>query len=321
MTIVLVGLSLFACKEKLEVPTVLTNSISTIEQTAATGGGEIVSNGGSPILNSGICWNTTSNPTINNSKTTDKASDNLFISKMTNLQPSTTYYVRAYAVNSEGVGYGPQVTFKTLDIIKAEILLQAPENVTSGYIERIRAEIVSNGGSSITESGFVWGMKREPTVSDNKIVAPLNGTNFSTKIDNLQPDSTYFIRAYAINQAGVSYSTQYREVKMLSVASAISILKTDSITDSSAKIIATATSGDNFNPITERGIHWTIKSDSIVAENHVVGIATKDEFITYLNDLAPETKYYLMPYAKNKYGLKYGAEIEIVTKAKATEKP
>ncbi|HHT22279.1 MAG TPA: fibronectin type III domain-containing protein [Bacteroidales bacterium] len=315
LTIAIVGLTLIACKkEKAEVPTLKTHNISDIEQTVAKGSGEILSVGSSAVLSAGVCWDTNENPTINNFKTTDKVSGNLFISELTNLKPNTKYYVRAYAINGEGVGYGQQVSFRTLAVVKADIKLFSPESVTSGTIEKISAEIVSDGGSPITECGFVWGKDKEPSIEADTIrKSTLEGNKFSAKIEGMMPDSTYFIRAYAVSEAGVSYSTLFHKVTMKSVANEITITKMDSITDVSAFFLVAAKSADSFYPITERGVHWSLQTDSIVSDNHVTAVEIKDVFEVHIKGLKPNTKYFVMPYAKNKYGIKYGKETTFVT--------
>ena len=95
------------------VPTVVTNPITNITQTMATSGGNVTSDGGSTVTARGVCWSTAQNPTINDNKTTDSSGTASFNSKITGLAASTPYYVRAYATNSTGTGYGSQMSFTT----------------------------------------------------------------------------------------------------------------------------------------------------------------------------------------------------------------
>lgn len=92
-------------------PTVTTASITDIFGTTATGGGNVTSDGGCTVTARGVCWSTSSNPTIANSKTTDGTGTGSFTSSLTGLTCGTTYYVRAYATNSQGTSYGSQVSF------------------------------------------------------------------------------------------------------------------------------------------------------------------------------------------------------------------
>ncbi len=93
---------------------ITTSAVTAITSTTATGGGNVVSDGGSTILSRGICWSTSANPTITGNHTTEPGTLGPFTSNMTGLTPSTTYHVRAYATNAIGTGYGNDVTFSTL---------------------------------------------------------------------------------------------------------------------------------------------------------------------------------------------------------------
>ena len=97
------------------IPTVTTARITNILLTTASSGGEVISSGLAAITARGVCWNTTGNPSITDNKTTDKTGTGTYISNITELAANTTYYVRAYATNSQGTAYGSQVTFKTLN--------------------------------------------------------------------------------------------------------------------------------------------------------------------------------------------------------------
>jgi uncharacterized protein (TIGR02145 family) len=95
------------------LPTVTTATITNITQTTATSGGNVFYNGGYPVTARGVCWSTNENPTLNDDYTTDGSGTGVFISEITGLTANTSYYVRAYATNSEGTAYGNQKTFLT----------------------------------------------------------------------------------------------------------------------------------------------------------------------------------------------------------------
>lgn len=94
-------------------PTVTTNSVSNITQTSAVCGGNVTFSGQSNVTARGVCWSTTQNPTVNGSHTTNGSGTGSFTSNITGLSPNTTYYVKAYATNSQGTSYGLQCTFTT----------------------------------------------------------------------------------------------------------------------------------------------------------------------------------------------------------------
>lgn len=92
--------------------------LNTIEATAitsstATSGGNITNDGGSAITSRGVCWSTSTSPSVSNSKTIDGSGTGSYNSSITGLTPGTKYYVRAYMTNNNGTYYGPQISFTT----------------------------------------------------------------------------------------------------------------------------------------------------------------------------------------------------------------
>jgi CubicO group peptidase (beta-lactamase class C family) len=98
---------------QVSVPAITTINVSGITSSAASSGGTITSDGGTAITARGVCWGTNSNPTITNNRTTDGTGVGSYTSTLTGLTPNTTYYVRAYAMNNVGTGYGNTVSFST----------------------------------------------------------------------------------------------------------------------------------------------------------------------------------------------------------------
>ena len=94
-------------------PTVITTPVTNITQTTATSGGNVTSDGGATVTARGVCWSTSSTPTIAGSHTTDGSGSGTFVSNLTGLTLNTPYYIRAYATNSLGTAYGNELTFTT----------------------------------------------------------------------------------------------------------------------------------------------------------------------------------------------------------------
>jgi hypothetical protein len=90
-----------------------TVAVTGISATSATTGGTITSDGGTAITSRGVCWSTTTAPTIADVKTVDGSGTGSFVSNITGLAAGTVYFVRAYATNSTGTSYGNQLTFVT----------------------------------------------------------------------------------------------------------------------------------------------------------------------------------------------------------------
>mgnify|MGYP000231563214 FL=1 len=95
------------------VPTISTTSATNISLTGVTTGGNVSYNGGTTVTRRGVCWSTSSSPTINDNKLVIGDGDGSFTANLTGLIGGTTYYLRAYATNGVGTGYGAQITFNT----------------------------------------------------------------------------------------------------------------------------------------------------------------------------------------------------------------
>jgi hypothetical protein len=97
----------------LTKPLISTTTMSAITATTAISGGNVTSDGGAIVTTRGVCWSTSANPTISNSRTIDGTGTGVFTSSITELSRNTTYYVRAYATNNVGTSYGNEIIFKT----------------------------------------------------------------------------------------------------------------------------------------------------------------------------------------------------------------
>ena len=96
-----------------ELPTVTTNDVTSVTENSAVCGGNVTSDGNATVTARGVCWSTSQNPTTSDNKTIDGSGTGSFTSNISGLTVGTTYYVRAYAVNSKGTAYGAQKTFTT----------------------------------------------------------------------------------------------------------------------------------------------------------------------------------------------------------------
>jgi len=104
----------YSCKDtEKTVPILTTSAVSSITTNAANCGGNITG-GCSKVTVRGVCWSLRPSPTIADSKTSDGSGQGSFSSTITGLISDTTYYVRAYANNCVGTGYGNTVTFTTV---------------------------------------------------------------------------------------------------------------------------------------------------------------------------------------------------------------
>ena len=191
----------------IELPDVVTNAVTDITTTTATAGGEILSDGGSAITECGVCYKTGNEDWTCIALT---ATNNAFSTTLTDLTPNTTYTVRAYATNEGGTGYGDEVTFTT----EEEIVITVP-TVTTNEISEFAATTATGGGTvtdmgngTISECGVCWSTDVNPTTEDNYATSQLNEGAFTVNMTDLSGNTTYYVRAYATNEAGTGYGEQ-----------------------------------------------------------------------------------------------------------------
>jgi hypothetical protein len=198
------------CKRE-DVPVVNTTDVSSITRTTATCGGEIISQGDSEITERGICWSTSDKPTILDNIKIDDSDNNFYTIELTGLDPDTEYFIRAYATNNFGTGYGEIKSFITEPAIPPVINTSGITNITCTTATS-GGKIISDGAAQIIDRGLCWGPSENPTIEDNFISLEneykLNP--FSYTIKDLETNSTYYVRAYATNIVGISYG-EYRQ--------------------------------------------------------------------------------------------------------------
>ena len=188
------------------VPTLTTAAVTAITGNSASGGGEVTVTGGDVISARGLCWAVTENPTVAGSKTVDPDPGiGAFTGQMTGLLGNKTYYVRAYATNSAGTGYGPQVSFTT-DI-------DLPAVTTTAVTEITKTSAVSggnvtyDGGGTVSAKGLCWSLDANPDLADN-VIAGGSGTGaFVSNLTGLTLYTTYHVRAYATNSKGTVFGS------------------------------------------------------------------------------------------------------------------
>lgn len=185
------------------VPTLTTLDITEITGNSAMGGGSVTVAGGAAVTARGVCWSLTDPPTVDDSKTTDGEDIGDFTSALTGLLGNQTYYVRAYATNSAGTGYGPTVSFKTeIDfpvVTTAAVTQITKTSAVSG------GDVTYDGGSPITARGLCWSTDQDPDLTDN-VIAGGDGTGaFVSDLTGLSVNTGYHVRAYATNSKGTVY--------------------------------------------------------------------------------------------------------------------
>ena len=277
-------------------PTVTTNSnITSITSTGATVSGNVSSSGGANVTARGIQHSLIPNMS---SGTTDAPAGaggiGTYNVTLSGLTSGLTYYVRAYATNSNGTSYGAIYNFTTLGGPIVETVI--PYSITSSTAQT-GCNILNIGGSGLTERGVVISTSPDPTLATGTVYTdsyPGNGSQYLVKLTGLTKDTTYYIRAYAINSQG----TGYAEELIFSTTSCNPLIEdcnpqefpTVACTDTACEYIISAECvvGNEITPPTSCNVITTqtdLINSLIQINNNLCNISSKDFAIFILGSI------------------------------------
>lgn len=284
----------------LDAPTVTTDNVYNITGTEAQCGGSVITTGGTPVISRGVCWDEKPNPTARLiTRTTDGYGIGHFTSTLIFLSPGTKYYVRAYAINSIDTAYGNEVIFTTLS---APLVTTALVSSITGNSAVCGGTVVS--GDNITAKGVVWGKYPNPTIALNtKTNEGSGGGSFISNLTNLERNTTYHVRAYAINAAGTSYGS---DISFKTATLPTVITGNVNITSSSTAECTGNVTSDGGMPVNQRGICWSKLAAPKVSDSKTIDGSGTGQFTGTMSGLIPETLYFVRAYALNDVDTAYG---------------
>ena len=293
-------------------PTLTTTAASSITKYATSAGGTISSNGGSVITASGICWSTTATPTISDSKTTDGTTSETFTSSITGLTAGITYYVRAYATNAIGTGYGATQSFTTLSTSSNNPVLASTTSATSITANSaiLGGNITDEGATQVSVRGLVYGTTTG--ASTFSVTVGSGGGTFTGTITGLAQGTTYFVRSFATNVQGTSYGAETSFTTQTTPTVSVTATPT-SITTTTA-IGGGTISSTGGATITTSGLVWGASTNpEITLSTKTTNGATSGTFTSSITGLTQGTTYYVRAYATNYLGTSYGPNITFTT--------
>lgn len=307
-----------------EKPTVALQIVDNVTYSSAIFKGGIANIGSARVTRHGFCWSASEEPTVSstgicNLGDSDRAKD--FTYNATSLEPNTTYFVRAYAENAEGISYSNQMKFVTKGTPQlASVETGAVSNIQATQVQ-IAGNIISLGNTDgLTQYGHVWNTRQSPTTSNSK--TQLGSTEstgtFNSTLTDLSPNTTYYVRSYAVNSVGTSYgnelsfTTSYADV-VLSTGSI------NNITHNTATCNASITSKGGHS-IIERGFCWGLSSYPTMSNNSIASTSTSDSFSANITGLSESTTYHIRAYVKTEDGKTfYGNDVAFSTTAKGVK--
>ncbi|CAM3380310.1 hypothetical protein FLCH110379_00150 [Flavobacterium chungbukense] len=288
-------------------------TVSSFNAVGASAQGEIKRLGGVvKVVERGICWSTLNNPTVNDSKTSEGSDIGTFTSAISGLAPSTTYFLRSYAVTDQGMTlYSPSISIRTLELVSIGFVPVYDISAVSAFSGGL---IKLNGTETVAARGVCWNTSQNPTIANNKTSDGTGEGSYASSLTNLQSEKVYYLRAYVTASNGLTYYSQQISFETLPAYSfTIQTSNVSGVSFSSANAgasIQIAGSGT----VSARGICWNTAALPTISNSKTVNGSGAGSFTASIAGLTPGTVYYIRAYATSATGKTfYGNQVSFAT--------
>ena len=315
-TVMILILSLLCanCNKKEEGKlTVTTKPVTDITTESAKCGGNVSSTGNFSVGNCGICWDTAPSPTIDNYFTTDNQGIGAYTSVLKHLSSGTKYYVRAYATTSSGIIYGEELDFTTEASPIATLTVYTNEvTEVTETTARCGGVVTANGDVTVTARGVCWSTSQYPTIENAHTIDGQGLGAFSSIMTQMAENTSYFVRAYATTESGVTY---YGEEKSFTTESnggggggtevtvTVYTAEITEITSSTAKCGGVVTANGDVL-IIDRGVCWSTSTEPSLTHHSSDGDGL-GSFSSNVTGLDENTSYNIWAFATTESNVTY----------------
>ena len=280
-------LILYAQWRKYDTPKVTTSNVTDITNNSASCGGSIISLD-YEIIERGICYSSSSTPTISDYAIKSGTGVGAFTCSLTALSSGTTYYVRAYAKYADDkVIYGETRSFTTQRIPVISSFTISNIGETSADCNAY----VNSYDYTITERGFCYSTYSNPTINDYKVSSSSGNGTYTGILSSLNRNTTYYVRAYAVYNGNIIYS----DVKSFKTFYTLKITTLE-VTDITEDYVVLE--GEIICPgvtISKRGFdYWTSTNPKV---NTISCASGEGEFGIKWEFFMANTTYYVRAYA------------------------
>lgn len=292
----------------------ITTTDPTSTATTISVGGNVTANGGYAVTERGVCYSASSSePTITDGKVLSGKGNGMFTVSITGLSANTTYHVRAYAINENGISYGETKSIQTKDG-NATVALSDVSNITAQSASA-SVTVIDAGSATLQSCGICWSTNPTPTIADSKIVAPgkVLNTAYPCNLLELQPGTTYYVRGYATTDVATTYSEQ----KTFITQNGSAIVELGAISDitaltASSTVKVTDASGATLQSC---GICWSTVPNPTITDSKAVasGKTLNTAYTCNMSSLTPNQRYYVRAYATTDVATSYGTQVSFNT--------
>lgn len=300
-----------ACKKSTPPTVKIYDNAISVSYTSANVTGEVTDEGSSPVTDRGFVYGKQGEARQDTMYCGNGAGE--FPTRLTNLEPNTTYNCIAFARNDGGMGYSGKATFITLPITQSDVTTNDPMEVTQTHAI-CGGFVISDGGSEVTERGVCWAITTNPTTNDSHLNSGTGTGEFSINITGLIANTTYHVRAYAVNSKGTAYGD---DVTFETLDYTVPTVITGEVTCTTN---TTATCGGEVSSngglvVTARGVCWSkTNQNPTISDNHTTDGTGTGDFTSNITGITPNTTYYVRAYATNDKGTGYG-EMRLLSSA------
>ena len=296
---------------------------------------QIIQENGLPVTECGVCWSVQEQTQpIDNMRSSrfvkaDRIEGHTFAATMSNLEDSTRYYVYAYAINDVDTAFSEtEKVYTTIEGIGEVVTLAIDSTEVNATSALVKGE-VKNRGVGITEMGFYYQKKENetgvPELSEQDSIVRFSGDlatidTFSCRLTDLEPETWYYVRAFAKNQFG-EFAFNVDSFRTTDGKPMVGNLRliADSTTFTTADLSAYLLQEGDAE-VSAYGFCWSEEemptmetdADTIICNN----LTEDGRFVGRIQGLESAKKYFARAYAINAFGVTYSAEqVTISTKS------
>ena len=238
--------------------------------------------------------------------------DSIIIANFVDLQTDKNYYYKFEYSNGVNV-----ITSDVHSFYLDAALVTLPTVITmevseiQGTSAICGGEIIDDGGYYVTGRGVCWSTHRNPTIFDNYTTDGMDTGSYTSTMTGLSEHTVYYVRAFAINEKGTSYGTEYEfETTEGGGVVIVPTVTTSNVTDitSTSAICGGVVANSGGADVTARGVCWSTTENPTISDAHTSDGTGTGTFTSSLTNLTPQTTYYIRAYATNEVGTAYGEQ-------------